>query len=68
MNNKHELMQLRDVKYNGRYTIHDINIYMLYIRNKAEDRHASLSMSAYVAVSSLTAIFIAGQHVLFSII
>ena len=35
---------------------------MLYINNSAEDRHASLSVGAYVAVSSLTAIFIAGEH------
>ena len=60
-------MQSRDVKQNRWYTIHDIK-YMLYINNSAEDRHASLSVGAYVAVSSLTAIFIAGQHILFSII
>ena len=61
-------MQLRDVKQNRWHTIHDINIYVIYINNSAEDRHASLSVGAYVAVSSLTAIFIAGQHILFSII
>ena len=63
MNNKHERMQLRDVKQNRRYTIHDIDIYIC-INNSEEYRHASLSVGAYVAVSSLTAIFIAGQHVL----
>ena len=67
MNNKHVRMQLCDVKQNRRYTLHDINIYNI-MNNRDEDKHDSLSVGAYVAVSRLTDIFIAGQHVLFSIV
>ena len=63
-----ETILLKGYHDNNNTTSTENTINISDIRNKAEDRHASLSMSAYVAVSSLTAIFIAGQHVLFSII